>query len=710
MIVKEKISKDAQYDITELRNKITDFQNGIGDEDRFKSYRLTRGVYGQRQSGVQMVRIKIPFGRITSDQLIRVADVSDAFSNGNLHITTRQNIQLHYVKLEDSPQLWEKLEEFGVTTREACGNTVRGITGSAFAGVDPEELFDISPYAQEAFEFFLRNPICQDMGRKVKIAFSSSDSDSAFTYIHDFGFIPRIKEGTEERGFKVIVGGGLGATAYKAKLVYDFLPEDQIIPFVEAALRVFDRYGEREKRFKARLKFLLDDQKGIGLEKYLELVEIERKGISGQSYSINRNILPEAQPVFSTFTPIIPDDFEKFTAWRNTNVFKQKQPDYYAVAIKLPLGNINSERARKLSHIVKKYADDDIRLTVNQGILLRYLKEESLSHLFVELDKLGLAEPGFDSIADITACPGTDTCNLGVTNSTGISQELERITSNEYKDLVLDSDIKIKISGCMNSCGQHMAASIGFHGSSIKHGNQVIPALQIILGGGVTSEGTGRMGEKVAKLPTKRIPEALRRILNEYLENRNDGEYFHDFYHRLGKIHFYNLLKSLGDLTVVAEDEYVDWGHQEAFIPEIGTGECAGVAYDVISTIINDAEEKIFFAKKALENGSYADSIYNSYSAFVVAAKAILLGLDIRCNTHLGIIRDFNEHFYAKGLIALNEDFESLVLKINQRTPEESFAKQYLGEANDFLSQIILIRKNQLLDVDKQVVNHYYKA
>ncbi|WP_306416938.1 nitrite/sulfite reductase [Fulvivirga maritima] len=255
----DKISTIAQKDIKELEDKISAFKGGKIDEERFKAFRLARGVYGQRQLGVQMFRIKLPYGKLTGEQLVRIADLSEEYTNGNLHATTRQNIQLHYVHLEDTPEMWAKLEETGVTTKEACGNTVRTVTASDIAGIDPNEPFDVSPYADAVTQYFLRNPINQEMGRKIKMAFSSSEKDSALTYIHDFGFIPKIKDG--KRGFKVVIGGGLGAQPFLAVTAYEFLPEDKVIPLVEAGLRVFDRYGEREKRFKARMKFLIEEKK-----------------------------------------------------------------------------------------------------------------------------------------------------------------------------------------------------------------------------------------------------------------------------------------------------------------------------------------------------------------------------------------------------------------------------------------------------------------
>ena len=315
-----KVSDVAFEDIKELEGRINGFNSGLIDEDKFKAYRLTRGVYGQRQTGVQMLRIKIPYGKLTSEQFIRVADIAEKYTNGRLHLTTRQNIQMHYIKLDDSPEIWAELEDVGITAREACGNTVRNVTGSPQAGVDPNELFDVSPYVQKVFEFFLRNPICQEMGRKVKIAFSSSDQDSAFTYIHDFGFIPRFGE-DGRRGFKVVIGGGLGAQSIVAQEAYGFLPEEELLPFLEAAIRVFDRYGERARRQRARLKFLI---KEIGLEAFLELVKKER--IANRSKSEKLQFVDFNTDLPSNGNPDVePYDDSEYALWESTNVFEQKQ-------------------------------------------------------------------------------------------------------------------------------------------------------------------------------------------------------------------------------------------------------------------------------------------------------------------------------------------------------------------------------------------------
>ena len=709
------ISPAAHKDIQELKAKIQAFREGEIPEDKFKAYRLTRGVYGQRQLGVQMFRIKIPYGHMTADQLIRMADVSEKYTNGNLHLTTRQDIQYHYIKLGDTPDIWTELAEKGITAREACGNTVRNLTASPKAGIDPDEPFDITPYAHAVSHYFLRNPICQDMGRKIKPAFSSSEKDSAFTYFHDFGFIPRIQtiEGTEQRGFKVVVGGGLGSQAMVAQTAYEFLPEDQIIPFMEAGLRVFDRYGERAKRFKARMKFLLQK---LGLEALMELIRAEQKALPYKSYSIDTSLVPDPNLPAETHWPSIHiEDTVAYQLWRETNVFEQKQSGFYGVALKVFLGDLPASRARDLAAIVKKYAADDLRITVNQGILLRYVRESALPHLYLALKEIQLADPGFDSVADITACPGTDTCNLAVTNSTGLSGELERMLMDEYASLIHDNYLKIKISGCMNACGQHMAAQIGLHGSSIKSRSNglIVPAMQVVMGGGVDPEGKGYVAEKVVKIPTKKIPEALRLILDEFEEDALPDEYFNDFYYRKGKRYFYSLLKPLADLNQLTPSDFRDWDHEEeAFVPEVGVGECAGVMLDVVGSIIQDAQEKVSLALETLHTEAFSDSIYHSYSAFVIGAKALLLARDVKCNTHKGILNDFDQEYGVSGEVVIEPDFATHVLRINQHEPSREFAIQYLQDAQTFLQTVIRLREAQLQGEkeDKTVVESFYKA
>ena len=713
ILISQKVSAAAKKDIIDLQQKIGKFKKGEIEEDKFKLFRLTRGVYGQRQPGVQMIRIKLPYGKVTASQLIKMADVSDKYATGNLHLTTRQDIQLHYVKIDESPALWAELEEESVTLREACGNTVRNVTASADAGINPHEPFDITPHAHALAHYFLRNPICQDMGRKIKIAFASDDHDSAYTYFHDIGFIPRTKEqnGKTIQGFKVVLGGGLGAQAMVAQTAHEFIAEDQFIPFTEAVIRVFDRYGERANRNKARLKFLL---KKMGLAPLMALVAEEKKALKTKSFGVDSfNEAPKLPDVSKVATVSIADPVA-FETWESTNVFEQKQKGFYGVWVRVPLGNIDAETARKLASLVKDYAADDIRVTVNQGLLLKYIRKEHLPVVYRELSKLQLAQPGFNSTHDITSCPGTDTCNLAVTNSTALASALEEMLQKEYKSLITERQIKIKISGCMNACGQHMAANIGFHGSSIKNGQLIIPAMQVVIGGGVSPEGQGFIAEKVIKIPTKKAPEALSILLDHYREEAGSGEYFNDYYQRLGKMHFYHLLKPLTDVNQLTQADYMDWGKTKNFSPEIGVGECAGVLLDVIGTVMGEAQEKLDWSEEGLNQGVYADAIYNSYNAFVIGAKALLLSKEVQCNTQIRILQDFDTHFSNEKPFQSDHGFENLVLQIKTNEPSQAFAFQYFQQAADFLSKVRAYREAQLSTVDKGeeklVVTDFYKA
>lgn len=693
------IDKKALKDILELEKKIQEFQSGKIDAEKFRAFRLARGVYGQRQDGVNMVRIKLPFGKLSPEQLICIADISDQYASSNLHATTRQDIQIHYVKVDNTPEIWARLEEKGITLREACGNTIRNLTASYMAGIDPEEPFDVSPYAAAMFKYFLRNPICQELGRKFKIAFSSSEKDSAFTFIHDLGFIPKLKieDGIEKRGFKVVIAGGLGAQPFLAHSVFDFLTEDQVVPFAEAIIRIFDRYGERTRRHKARLKYLVND---LGLEKFLELVAGERKAIKNKSFKVNLNDLP-----FYTIPPefpkkdIVPADKEKYEKWIHFNVIEQKQKEFYGVHVKLSLGNLSSDKARIFAEIAKKYASDDIRITVNQGLFLKYVRANTLVSLFNDLDLIGLADPGFDTIQDITTCPGTDTCNLGIASSTGLAEELERMLHKEYADLVSCAHIKIKISGCMNACAHHTIANIGFHGMSLKQGEYVLPAMQVLLGGGPRGNGEGKLADKVIKVPSKKAPDVLRFLLNDYEEYAIEGEYFNDYYDRQGKSYFYQLLKPLTVIDDLKQDYLLDWGNNSQYQTMIGVGECAGALIDMVALVIEETKEKLLKAEEAFGEGEWVDAIYYSYSVFINAGKALLLTKDVQANTQYSVLNNFEKLFIESGEFYFQDSFKSKVLEINQNEPTKEFAKEYMQNAVDFFLKVVEYRSRQIMKV-----------
>jgi len=669
-------------DIIDLENKISLFYEGKIDEERFRSLRLARGVYGQRQFGVQMIRIKLPYGKVTSEQLLRIAKVSDEYSRGRLHITTRQDIQIHHVSLDRTPELWAELEKDDITLREACGNAVRNVTASETAGIDINEPFDVSPYAHAVFEFFLRNPICQEMGRKFKISFSGTDEDTALSFMHDLGFIAKLKDG--KKGFKVLLAGGLGSQARLADTLFEFISEDKIIPVTEAVLRVFDRYGERVKRARARLKFLV---KEIGLNAFVKLIEEEQKALSNSTVKINTSKFENTSVISEIEIPSVKIENETvYELWKTTNVIPQKQAGFSAIGIKIPLGDFYTDKARLLADLIKKYAANELRLTLRQNILIHHVKNELLPFFYVELNKLGFAESGYNSTLDITSCPGTDTCNLGIASSTGISRELENVLRNEFPKYANNKEITIKISGCMNACGQHTMAQIGFQGMSIKSGNLVAPALQVLLGGGVLGDGKGRIANKVIKIPSKRGPEALRTILNNFETNVNGSETFLNYYDRQGEIYFYNLLKPLANSSNLTQSDFIDWGTEEIYSKAVGVGECAGVVIDLVATLLFESEEKIDNASEALKLNQYSDSIYYSYTSIVNTAKALLITEGKKTNTQAGIITQFEEVFGNE--IELTSSFSEFVYQIKTNKPSQEFAQKYVNDAKLFYEKV----------------------
>ncbi len=682
-------------EIIDLERKIKAFREGKIHDEKFRSLRLARGIYGQRQPGVQMVRIKIPFGKITFKQMLKIADISDEYASSNLHFTTRQDIQIHYVSLDKTPELWAKLAEDDITIREACSNTVRNITASCAAGIDPAEPFDVSPYAQGFFKYFLANPVSMELGRKFKFGFSATEADTVYSFINDIGFLPKVKyeNGEEIRGFKVLLGGSLGAQPYMGQPVTEFMHEDLIIPFSEAVLRVFDRFGERTNRNKARLKFLLNK---VGFEEFLKMVGDEQIATKVKTYKIDRTVVEEPNiPAPLNIQVEVPAEKQlAYEVWAVSNAFKQKQDGFNGVYVKVKTGDMPTSVVRKFIAAIKLLVADEIRVTINQGLLLKYVRTEALPALYLALDELGLAAPGHNSVADVTTCPGTDTCNLGISNSMELSRVLESVIYAEYADFVHNKEIKIKISGCMNSCGQHGIAHIGFHGSSMKVQGKIMPTVQVLLGGGATGNGEGRAADKVIKVPSKRAPEVLRTILNDYSAKQDVYTSFLNYYDEMGKDYFYQLLKPIADQETVTDNEFIDWGQNEDFIRAIGVGECAGVVIDLVATLIFETEEKYDWAVAAYEEEMWADAIYHGYNTLISGAKAILLDRGISQSTQIGVINAFDEQFAAEFGIS---NFSAIVLQINKNEPSAAFAEAYLAQAKDFLTNVKAFRNSILV-------------
>jgi len=538
------------------------------------------------------------------------------------------------------------------------------------------------------YKFFLRNPICQEMGRKFKVSFSSTDEDTGLSYLHDIGYIAKIENGV--RGFKVMVAGGLGSQPRHAEELFSFLPTDKIIPVMEGVLRVFDRYGERKSRAKARMKFLLKD---IGLEAFKALIAEEQKAIEFKTVAIDADAYEPSQPVAVEAPQVEIKDQAAFDLWKSTNLIPQKQEGFVAIGVKVLLGDFYTDKARLLANLVDEYAAGEVRLTLRQNIVIPFVKEDLVPFVYQELEKLGFVEAGYNKAVDITACPGTDTCNLGIASSTGISVELERVIKSEYPQYLQNEDLVIKISGCMNACGQHNMANIGFQGMTVRTPDKLVaPALQVLLGGGNLGDGNALFADKVVKVPSKRGPEALRRILNDFEANAN-GKSFVDYYKETGDRYFYDLLNDLQDVTNLTQDDFIDWGEEEKYVKEIGIGECAGVVIDLIATLFFESEEKIDNAKASFEDEVYSGAIYLAYQSLVNSAKALLLAENKKTNTHAGIISQFDEFFVESGKIELGASFSDLIYQINKNAPTKDFALSYISSADKFLASVRAYRE-----------------
>ena len=567
-------------EIDEFEAGVKRFQSGDWDPTDFMAFRLRQGVYGQRQPDVHMFRIKIPFGGMTADQLDMMGEVVATYAPLNRgHVTTRENIQLHHIPLPDTATIMRMLASVGLTTREACGNTVRNVTGCAIAGVCADEPFDVTPYAAAYSRYFVRHPFTQSMPRKIKSAFSGCDRDCAITGIHDVGFIPRVQDG--QKGFKMLMGGGTSIMPRIAPTLYEFVPEDEFLRITEAALRVFHNSDElRRNRMKARVKFLIDR---IGIDEYRVLVEEQLQEAWAQRSFDPAGLLfidnEEAD------APSLDGDFQptgsepEFGRWLDTNVQPQKQGGYHTVTAKLPLGDIDADQFHKLADLTRKYGAGRARLTHQQNLAVRWVPENALYEVWQQLKEIGFGDAGALEITDVVSCPGTDSCKLGITSSMGLGRAVsEAVSVIDQENDPLIRKIHIKMSGCPNGCGQHHVADIGFHGAAAKGPSGQVPAYEMFLGGGF-EEGDTRIGLRVkTKVPAKRMPDALRKVLDFYKAERNDEEIFRDFAARVGPESFEPVLaefKEVPELNRESLDVYIDWSKTVKYVLERGEGECA---------------------------------------------------------------------------------------------------------------------------------------
>jgi sulfite reductase (ferredoxin) len=657
-------------------------RQGKVEEKLFAETRLRRGAYGQRYDNGQrndgtgtkplvypstgltkgpetmwdapgMQRIKIPFGGLNPHQMEVLADLAEEYSDAICHVTTRQDIQLHYVQIDDTPSMLRRLAAVGITTREACGNSVRNVTACPLAGVCRDESFDVTPYAQATMTFLLGHPDVQDFGRKFKIAYSGCRQHACgLVTMHDMGAIAVTREidGATVRGFELYVGGGLGAVPYEAVLFDEFVPEGEILALAQAISRVFARLGEKRNRARARIKFLV---KNLGIEEFRRLVLEERAklphddrwtGFLDALPSYGEKPLKSGAELNGASRP------EGFDDWYRTNVYRQRQPGYCVAAVTLPLGDITSHQLRRLADVARRHVGESVRTTVEQNIVLRWVREADLPDLFRELQQLGLSAPGAGSIVDIVACPGTDTCKLGIASSRGLAAELQ--TRLAAKAMLLDEavrNLRIKISGCFNSCGQHHISDIGFYGVSRNIGGYTVPHFQVVLGGKWVDNG-GSYGLPIGAVPSKNIPEVVSRITDAYLTERQGQESFQDYTERVGKK---ALKEKLTDLTKVParEDDasyYSDWGDPREFtIGDMGAGECAGEVVSLVDFDLSQAEALVFEAQLDFDDGNLEGVAAKSLQAMLQAAKSLvkMQFLDITDDPD-HIVNEFKQRFY----------------------------------------------------------------
>ena len=570
-----------------LEKELQDFQteahrmlNGEWEENQFIGFRLKQGVYGQRQPNVQMIRVKLPFGGVTPEQMDAFAEVAERFAPLRKgHITTRQNIQLHHIPLAKAAEALFVLGKAGLSTREACGNTVRNVTGDPWAGIQEGELFDPTPYAGAFARFWLRNPLSQLLPRKFKVAFTGTDADNAITGIHDLGFIPRIQDGV--KGFEVVVGGGLSIMARNAPVLAPFVSTDEYLRLSEAVVRIFEKADElRKNRSKARLKFLVHR---VGIEEFRRMVDEELKGDwANKDFRPDRLLYihdeeknaPPRKPLYQQPN----GDMAAFSAFVSANVRAQRQQGFSAVEVKVTRGDLKPEQFRGIATLMREYCGGYARMTVGQNIVLRWVRDESLFEVFQGLRDLGLADIGAQGIADVVSCPGTDSCKLGITASMGLNQAIQdRVELMDVTD-ALTRKIHIKMSGCPNSCGQHHIANIGFHGAAMKVGPQQLPAYHMFVGGSYDN-GNLRMATQLkVRLPAKRGPDAVERVVKFYEAGRQPGEEFNAFFDRVGAEAFETAIEDLtlpGDFTDDNRQMFIDWSRLELYQLQRGEGECA---------------------------------------------------------------------------------------------------------------------------------------
>ena len=596
---KKHLNSDENWGLVEeseyFANKVKLYRQDKLNADEFRRFRLQNGAYGSRlNSEFSMIRIKVPGGDISPEQMEKIANLAESFSIGSAHVSTRQNIQLHWVQLEDVSEVVRGLAEGGLTSREACGNTIRNVMCSHFAGVCSNEPFDVTIHAKAIAKFFLRNPLCQNLPRKFKFNFACC-SEHGLVRIADVGLVPTIRDGV--RGFRIYLGGGLGAASFIGHLLEEFTPESRLLSTCVSTIRLYDRLGNRENLARNRMRYLVNE---MGWEKFQSLLLKERVIVEATTSIPTKNSFDNVlnignndiaiSPISSKKTlPLINSGNEQtpYNRWLNTNVVAQKQSGYYGVYITLGAGDITSNQLRVLAECTREFSlEQKARTTPQQNFFIRYIKSASIPKIFTKLSSVGLGNPGANTLVSAVGCSGTTSCNLAITNSHRLAKEIQ----SKFLELNFDMDhdfntSAIKISGCPNSCGQHEVATIGFYGGASRIGNSMAPIYTMLFAGS-TGE-TGELGKTVMRVPAKRVIDVVLKIIECYKEEKNGNEKLHDWIYKISVGHGNGQIKTLEDikkiLVPVAKlpsldenpDSYKDYGADSNFIAKTARGECA---------------------------------------------------------------------------------------------------------------------------------------
>jgi sulfite reductase (ferredoxin) len=684
--LKGKLPEPIGSEVDQFETEIELRKQGKIDEKVFAETRLRRGAYGQRYDnghrydGTEsrklpyadkptkgpgtmwdapgMQRIKIPFGGLNSRQLEVMADLAEEYSDGIAHVTTRQDFQLHFIHIENGPSLMRRLASVGITTREACGNAVRNVTACPIAGVCRDEAFDVTPYAHALAWFLMGHPDTMEFGRKFKPAFSGCAQHACgLTQMHDIGYVAAVREvdGRLQRGFKIVVGGGLGPVPRQARLLTEFAPVEEMLPLTQAVCRVFGRHGEKKNRNAARIKFLVDKW---GIEKFREEVFAARKELREDPRWLE--MLKGAEqaaegPLHPPGRLPPPGGDRKLAEWVASNVRDQRQEGYVTASVTLPLGDITATQLRALADIVAKYTRGTIRTTVEQNFLIRWVSKADVPALYADLAAADLGQAGAESIVDVVTCPGTDTCKLGISSSRGLGGELRnRLIANNFKFDEAIRSLHIKVSGCFNSCGCHHVADIGLYGVSRTINGYKVPHFQVVLGG-QWENNAGSYGLPIIAIPSKRAPDAVDRITAHYVQNRQKDEKFYAFVKRVGKGPIRDLLEPLNQNLPSHDAEpglYSDWGDPRQYsIGDIGVGECAGEVVSRYQFEMTAAERLVFEAGLSLDRGEAQPAGETACTAFIRAAKALVqMQYDDVSNDPDEIVAEFRERFFDTQL------------------------------------------------------------